>query len=206
MSEHFDAAAKDWDKADYRHERARLAAKEILSQLKDPSEMNVLEFGCGTGLLSFCMNSEFKSVTLLDSSPGMIREVEEKIQNNGITNCESKCFVLEKSEQLTIRYDAVYSILVFHHISDYEKLLALFHHNLAAGGKLFILDLEKEDGSFHRSNPDFDGHNGFDVSELARKLGDAGFRNVRHKVFYRIRKEIDGEMREYPLFILSGEK
>ena len=49
----FDDEAKDWDNDPKKTERAIIFAKEIIDFINPDKTMNALEFGCGTGLLSF---------------------------------------------------------------------------------------------------------------------------------------------------------
>jgi hypothetical protein len=78
--------------------------------------------------------------------------------------------------------------------------LRSFFALLERPGRLCIADLEKEDGSFH--DPGFDGHHGFDRSELAVQLEHAGFTSVRFSACYEVPKR----GRHYPLFLAVAEK
>jgi cyclopropane fatty-acyl-phospholipid synthase-like methyltransferase len=51
----FDERAKDWDSDPLKVERARIVAEYIRSVLPLRPGMSALEYGCGTGLLSFAL-------------------------------------------------------------------------------------------------------------------------------------------------------
>jgi len=69
---HFNEKAKDWDKDVEKNNRAKLIAKEIVAFIKPTKQMNALEFGCGTVLLSFALKNAFKEITLVDNYEGMM--------------------------------------------------------------------------------------------------------------------------------------
>jgi hypothetical protein len=82
-------------------------------------------------------------------------------------------------------------------VHDVATVLSRFAEVLAEGGRLCVVDLEKEDGSFH--DPGFDGHHGFDRSELASDLSAAGFTDVEFRECHHIvRNDTD-----YPIFLAT---
>jgi len=52
----FDERAKDWDSDPKKVERARVVADAIRSVIPLSKDMHALEYGCGTGLLSFALH------------------------------------------------------------------------------------------------------------------------------------------------------
>ena len=56
----FDVKAAEWDKSNMHLERARTIAGEILKEIPITAEMKALEFGAGTGLLSFLLRDQLK--------------------------------------------------------------------------------------------------------------------------------------------------
>jgi hypothetical protein len=78
-----------------------------------------------------------------------------------------------------------------------EPVLTGFASLLGDGGDLCVVDLEREDGSFHSSDVDFDGHRGFDRTALAAQLKAAGFTDVQFEQCYEIEKEGG----RFPLFL-----
>ena len=162
----FDDEAKTWDDDPVRTERARKFADEISSFLKDEERTKALEFGCGTGLLSFELADMFKSITLIDTSENMIKVLEEKIKVNQIKHFNPICTNLLTAEMKENTFDTIYTLLTLHHILNLDDVLKKFYALLKPNGYVCIADLVKEDGSFHSDVPGFDGHNGFDRFEL----------------------------------------
>ncbi len=78
--QHFDERAQDWDNDIEKVERAGTLAKEIIDFIQPDKSFNALEFGCGTGLLSYQLKNVFKSITLVDTSEGMMKVLREKIE------------------------------------------------------------------------------------------------------------------------------
>jgi len=198
----FDSKAKNWDEVPGRAERANAVAAAIRAQVALSREMTALEYGCGTGLLSFALQGELGQITLADSSAGMLDVLKEKITRDGITNMSPLRLDLAVDPVPTARFDLVYTLMTLHHIPDTGKILGCFHTLLHPGGVLCISDLDKEDGSFHSHEPAFEGHNGFDRAELGLELERAGFTNVHFSTCHTMIK--DG--RPYPLFLAVAEK
>jgi hypothetical protein len=63
----------------------------------------------------------------------------------------------------------------------------------------------KEDGSFHTDGTT-DVHKGFDRAELQKWVEDAGFGNVTFSTAFEIRKNIDGNEKTFPVFLMSAKK
>jgi ubiquinone/menaquinone biosynthesis C-methylase UbiE len=135
--------------------------------------MQALEYGCGTGLLSFALQPQLGNITLADSSEGMLAVLNEKIAAHGITNMRAAKLDLVTDPLPPDRYALIYTLMTCHHIADTDGLLRSLYALLAPSGYLCIADLDAEDGSFHGQG--FAGHNGFDRRELAARAEAAGF-------------------------------
>ena len=201
----FDLRAKNWDTED-RITRAKEISEEIIRGLNLPKESSVMEFGCGTGLISFNYKDIFDKITLIDSSQGMIDEVNKKIKSEDIKNMESFCMDFTKGERSDEKFDFIYNSMVLHHISDTKAILFDFYKRLNKNGLLSIVDLDTEDGSFHPKDHNFDGHKGFSQEELTDILIDIGFEIIESKSFYSIEKLVNGEMKNYSLFTIKAQK
>ncbi len=207
----FNSAAAGWD-TERRIKRARIIANEIAASINIKDDHNALEFGCGTGLISLYLSDRFGHITLVDSSEGMIKELERKLGDSGISNISAVfADICSKSGNNSTNfreetYDVIYSSMAMHHVKDIEALLNTFFSFLRPGGSLCIVDLDKDDGSFHRLEEGFDGHNGFDQDELGSMLADSGFTGVSSRIFYRDKKQIGEDEVPYSLFIMTGTK
>jgi 2-polyprenyl-3-methyl-5-hydroxy-6-metoxy-1,4-benzoquinol methylase len=203
---YFDEQALNWDNDPIKVERAMLFAKEILDFVKPDKSLNAFEFGCGTGLLSFQLKDSFKTITLADSSEGMIKVLNEKIAKSGIKNFKPLYIDLLETDLESSRYDVIFTLMTMHHIADIQHIITIFNHMLNSNGYICIADLVKEDGSFHAHQENFDGHNGFVREELSKILSNNGFEVEQYKIFYEINKETDHEIKKYPLFLMIGRK
>jgi 2-polyprenyl-3-methyl-5-hydroxy-6-metoxy-1,4-benzoquinol methylase len=161
--------------------------------------MRALEYGCGTGLLSFALRESLGPITLVDSSRGMIETLEKKIAASGATAMTPRLLDLAGGDRLEGEYDLVYTLMTLHHVGDVPRLLRVFHALLAPGGYLCIADLEQEDGSFHGEG--FRGHHGFAEEELALHLRDAGFGDVSFDSCFVIRRGEGETARDYRAFL-----
>lgn len=198
----FDDYARNWD-TDKRINRARIIANEIEKVIQGSKEVSAMEFGCGTGLISFNLYDKLKKITLIDSSKGMIDILNSKIKRYKVKNMITKCQdILNEVD----RFDIIYNSMVLHHINNTEEIIKKFYELLNNDGYLIIVDLNKEDGKFHKEYPDFNGHNGFEQEELQDILRRVGFKNVGSKTIYYDTKIIDGECVDYSLFLIEARK
>ena len=201
----FDERAKDWDADPKKVERARVTADAIRKTIPLSMEMHALEYGCGTGLLSFALQSDLEKITLADSSQGMLDVLGEKIAAAGVTNMHPVKLDLAVDPLPAERYHLTYSLLTLHHVHDAKGILHKFHALLEPNGYLLVADLDKEDGSFHTDGTT-DVHKGFERAELQGWVEEAGFGNVTFSTAFEIKKSIDGNEKTFPVFLMSARK
>lgn len=201
----FDEVAKSWD-TDKRNNRAKIIADKIRSSIATGENCSAMEFGCGTGLISFHLCDRFKSITLIDSSKGMIDMVISKIDQYQLNNMVAKCIDIAEENSFNVKFDVIYNSMVLHHINNTAAILKNFYELLNVDGYLCIVDLDEEDGSFHKNYPDFDGHNGFNQNELKSILIKEGFQDIESNTFYFDEKMIEGSKIKYSLFIMMARK
>ena len=205
MNTSFDLQAKTWDDDPMKTTRAQAVAQEIRAQVPLAAHMTALEYGCGTGLLSFALQAQFKHITLADSSSGMLDVLHEKITSGGITNMSPLKLDLLTDPLPQERHDVIHSLMTLHHVSDIDAVLQGLYSLLTAPGYLCIADLDSEDGSFH--GPDFSGHKGFDRDALQGQATQAGFSNIRFSTAFTIRKGVaGGGEKDFPVFLMVAEK
>jgi len=201
----FNIEAANWDN-EKRIKRAKIIADKIAKSIEIKENYNAMEFGCGTGLLSFNLCDKFRHIVLIDSSKGMIEVVNKKIQKlngNSMTALEMDINI---DTTLAGNFDVIYTSMALHHIVDIETTIKKLYGLLNKDGYLCIVDLVEDDGSFHKKEKDFDGHNGFNQSQLQILLEQIGFRDVSTSVFYTDIKVIDGSNINYSLFIMVARK
>ncbi|HRF11288.1 MAG: ubiquinone/menaquinone biosynthesis methyltransferase [Candidatus Accumulibacter phosphatis] len=195
----FDDKAKTWDSDPVKEERTLAVAIALRQRVPLAHDWHALEYGCGTGQLSFALQADLGRVTLADSSPGMLAVLQEKIIAAGLSHLHPLALDLMTDPPPAERYDLIYTLMTLHHVTDTHRLLKVFHGLLRPGGWLGIADLDQEDGSFH--GPGFTGHMGFDRDALRSQLAEAGFARADFSTCFLMKKATDQGVREYPLFL-----
>ncbi len=201
----FDERAKDWDSDPAKVERARIVAEAIRHAVPLSADMTALEYGCGTGLLSFALQSDLGQITLADTSQGMLDVLTKKITEAGMMNMHPMKIDLSTDTLPAKRYDLTYSLMVLHHIHDARGMLSKFHALLKPNGYLLVADLDKEDGSFHTDGTT-DVHKGFDHADLQEWVEAAGFADVNFSTAYDIKKKVKGTEKSFPVFLMTARK
>lgn len=201
----FDERAKDWDSDPDKVARARAVADAIRRTIPLSKAMHALEYGCGTGLVSFSLQPDLGQITLADTSKGMLEVLAEKIAKANVTNMYPVMLDLTLDPLPDERYDLTYSLLTLHHIHDVKHILSKFYDVLLPGGYLLAADLDKEDGSFHTDGTT-DVHLGFQRGELKKIVEEAGFEDVAFSTAYEIKKKIGDEEKAFPIFLMSARK
>lgn len=202
----FDNKAATWDDKPRRAKLAHDVARAIRETVKITPGMDVLDFGCGTGLLLLRFQPLVRSVTGIDSSPGMLAVLDEKIREQHLTNVTTRCIDLEHGDRFEGQYDLVMSSMTFHHIRDVRPILEILLRVLKPGGVLAIADLDCDNGKFH-DTPDGVFHNGFDRCIMKNHFEAAGFTCVRNRTAAIVQKESpSGEIRPFTVFLMTGRK
>ena len=201
----FDERARDWDSDPEKVERARVVAEAIRRAIPLSREMKALEYGCGTGLLSFALQLDLGQITLADASQGMLEVLSEKIAKAGVTNMRPVRLDLASDPLPAERYDLTYSLMTLHHIQDANGILVKFRDLLIPHGYLLVADLDKEDGTFHTDGTT-DVHLGFERDELRKTVENMGFENVIFSTAYEIKKKIGHEEKTFPVFLMTAQK
>lgn len=200
----FDEKAREWDSNPARRERAKAVAEAMRRQIPLRPTMTALEYGCGTGLLSFELRYELGKIVLADNSTGMLAVLREKIGAAQAANLFPIKLDLLADPLPTQRFDLIYSLMTLHHILDTQRILSLFHQLLLPDGYLCIADLDEEDGSFHKEP--FEGHLGFNRQELAKITTAVGFEVLGFETVYQMVKVVDEQTRVYPIFLMAARK
>lgn len=199
----YDEKAKTWDEDPARGLRASVVADRIRERIPLSREMSALEYGAGTGLLSFALQPYLGQITMADISRGMLDATERKIAASGLDHLKAARLDLVNDPLPAERYDIIYLLLSLHHVEDTDRILRAFHDLLVPKGFLCVADMDPEDGSFHREA--FAGHLGFDRQDLADRARRAGFEGVRVEDVLEITKERHGVERQYPMFLMIAQ-
>jgi ubiquinone/menaquinone biosynthesis C-methylase UbiE len=200
MMSEFDARAREWDKDKMHMDRSVAIAAELEKMIPLDSSMKALEYGAGTGILSFLLKDKFSEITLMDNSQEMIKVCVEKTKFHKTSNIVPLWFDLEHKD-FDGKFDVIYNQMVLHHVNDYQAIIHTFYSLLNAGGYLAIADLYPEDGSFH--GPEVKVHLGFDPENLTEILRLAGFKNIEYKTCFEVTRESG---LKYPVFLIVAKK
>ncbi|MEJ2644451.1 MAG: class I SAM-dependent methyltransferase [Gammaproteobacteria bacterium] len=201
----FNAIADAWDDNPTRLELARAAAGGILENLKLTGTERAMEFGCGTGLVTALVAPNVASVLAVDSSAGMLEVLQRKTDELGLHNVQT-C-----EEDLSRRiptgpFDLIFSSMTLHHIADVAALFRRLSAVLAPGGRVALVDLEKEDGTFHG---DTQGvmHHGFEPATVRGWLQEARFVDPQTQRVHVLNKTgADQRPHHYPIFLATAAK
>ena len=201
----FKGRAKDWDN-DSRIKRSKIVAEKINEIIGNEKYNSIMEYGCATGLISLNLCDKFKKVTLMDSEKEMIKIVKEKLDKCKKSNIFPIQIDLVNEAYKGDKFDLIYTSLAIHHIQNTEKIIKIFYNLLNENGMLCIIDLDKEDGSFHINQKDFNGHNGFEHRYMENIFESVGFSNIKSDTFYNGEKIYKEKTIPYSLFYTVGYK
>lgn len=170
----------------------------LLAHLPWSPHEEVLDFGAGTGLLATQIAPQVAHVTALDTSGAMLQVLADKGFAN-ITPHQGDVF-----EGLPGRYHAIVSCMALHHVADTAALVQAFASALHPGGRVALVDLYPEDGSFHGDNEAKGVHHfGFAPQTLQTQAEHAGLQGIAFTEILRMQHR---NGREYPLFLMTAHK
>lgn len=197
----FDQEAATWDDNPRRVRLAKAVAQTIAQRIPLSGAMDVLDFGCGTGLLTLKLQPLVGTMAGADTSQGMLDVLARKAAEQRLETLAHYRLNPEDGFALKGSYDLIVSSMTLHHVPDVAALFRQFRAHLRPGGWIALADLDREDGSFHGSAQDV-FHLGFDRSELLALLAEAGFAELGVTTAYEIRRN----SRDYPVFLATGRR
>jgi SAM-dependent methyltransferase len=202
----FDKEAAQWDENPGRVKLANEVADAIIAAAAPTRDMDVLDFGCGTGLVTLRLQPLVRNIFGVDSSQGMLGILEGKIRTQGIGNARARFVDFEKGGSIEGGFHLLVSSMTLHHVPDTAGLFRQWHELLLPGGLLCFADLDAEDGSFHGDNTGV-FHQGFDREHLKKLLLSAGFHDVRDTTATTMVRDVEGKgEKEFPVFLIVAKK
>ena len=156
--EHFDEEATKWDDdADYvkvsresydtiMHHLGRFLSNTSSSSSQECNNptTNILNFGCGTGLLEAQLRFDVTSITGIDISTGMIECMNCKIQEQSWSNVTAlQIDILDEAQTASLPiegFDMIISCYTFHHLQDVTAIGRALMKYLKKGGYFCIID------------------------------------------------------------------
>ncbi|WP_160152922.1 class I SAM-dependent methyltransferase [Microbulbifer sp. ALW1] len=131
----------------------------------------ILDFGCGTGLLTERLAPLASSIIALDPSGKMLAVLEAK-QLGNVTTIQSSLTreLIDKNRQLQERFDLIVASSALAFVPNYKDTVRLLAELLNSNGRLVQWDWLREDG-----NED----TGFTREDIAAAFRDAGLSDIQ---------------------------
>jgi len=199
MTDLFKEKAKDWDVNDTIKQLSSGVGESLLKNIDLNHDMQVMDFGAGTGLITSQIARHVKQVTAVDVSPAMLEQLADKLST--FDNINILCQNILK-EPLNIQFDLIVSAMAIHHIENTDNLLKQFSLLLKPGAKIALADLDKEDGSFHPADIQGVYHNGFERDDFKRLLEQNNFTDIKITTAHKVSK--NGTI--YPVFLATATR
>ncbi len=199
MNDLFNKNANEWDGMTIPQQLSKTIGPAIIKHVKLHPDMEVMDFGAGTGLLTSHIAPLVKSVAAVDISPAMLDKLVAKAEfKDKVTAfCQD---ILDKP--LDKKFDLIISAMAMHHVKNTPLMLQRFAQHLKQGARIALADLDTEDGSFHPLEAEGIFHLGFDRESFSILLKEAGFENIEFLTAHILEK--DGT--DFPIFLVLGEK
>ncbi|KAK3071394.1 hypothetical protein LTR53_008706 [Teratosphaeriaceae sp. CCFEE 6253] len=215
----FNDEAASWDARPFVHEASKFAAEAILEKTKTlkTAPQQVLEIGCGTGILSFLIAPHVARVVAVDAAEGMIDVLKQKLQRpEAPKNIVPVAVLLEDPEDRALpptdggepeggrqKFDLITSHLVLHHIEDLRAVLSTMLRCLAPGGTVMLTDFEDFGPEAKRFHPagrmaGVERH-GIHAQNMADLMEQVGFVGVDVGAAWTMSKKVerfDGEFKD----------
>ncbi len=173
----FDAAAATWDDNPRRVQLAQTVAQTIRQQIPLRPDMQLLDYGCGTGLVALALQPFVGSVIAADSSLGMLQKLQEKIRAAGLTNVTTRQLDLESQDWDGPPVDVIVSSMTFHHLQNPQAVLRKMAALLAPGGFVAVADLDADSEGFHSDKAGV-LHEGFSAQQMKEMFSTAGLEDI----------------------------
>ena len=197
--DYFKEKSKTYSKDSKRVRNVHNIANGILNNISYFKDMELMDFGSGTGLLSIQIAPHVKKITGIDMSPSMNATF---LENKEQVACELEVLEMDlSSQELNQKFDGIISSMTLHHVEDIEALFQKFYKMLEENGTIALSDLYTEDGSFHSENTGV-FHFGFEegfICECAKKVG---FKDIVCEQVSVAKKP----HADFPIFLLTARK
>jgi 2-polyprenyl-3-methyl-5-hydroxy-6-metoxy-1,4-benzoquinol methylase len=198
----FDKLAQLWDSKPERVQGAITFVDKIKEHLPNNIEnFDVLDYGCGTGLVSFGFSNKVKSILGLDNSSSMIDVYNEKANKVGMLNIAAEFHDINEQKLQESKFDLIVTNMTMHHIKDTNKFIQKLTSSLKVNGYLCIADLKTEDGTFHSDNTGVE-HFGFNTSSVMQYFKNQDLKNITCDILENINKPKNS----YEVFYIIGQK
>ena len=181
MSDSWDDYAEEWDTDTDAISYSEKAFESLIKEINIEGK-TILDFGCGTGLLTEKLSPLASSIVAIDTSPKMIATLQSKKLPNVTSLSEPLTSELIKNNSAFInKFNIVVASSVFSFLPNYDSILKLLKSLLVTDGLLIQWDWLS-----HDSNSEF----GLSETTIKQSLNNAGFKQVAltNAFFYYNRK------------------
>lgn len=199
MADLFHDKATEWDTRPIPLQITEGVVRAMNNAVTWSSDMTVMDFGAGTGLVATKVAPRVGTVLAVDTSPAMLEQLAKKPELKGKVELFCQDIV---DEPLGRQVDVVVSAMAAHHVQDTAALFRTLYAHLVPGGRLALADLDREDGSFHPPEAEGVFHNGFDRDAFAELARQAGF----HDIAFVTACTVDRDERRYPVFLCTATR
>ncbi|MGC9330156.1 MAG: class I SAM-dependent methyltransferase, partial [Candidatus Hinthialibacter sp.] len=140
--DYFNQLAVEFDREPERIERTSKTGDAIMKELRLSSDSRVMDYGAGTGLLTFKLQPHAGSITAVDFSDAMLEVIAKKIARSHVENIQCLKWNVETDEYLPSSFDVLIGSMVLHHIYDVQRALDRFAMMLTEHGQIAVADLD----------------------------------------------------------------
>ncbi|TFK31989.1 S-adenosyl-L-methionine-dependent methyltransferase [Crucibulum laeve] len=143
--EHYDKTATEYDAIPGAVERSQRSVEALRDAYPfDKSSTTVMEFACGTGLVSKGLFPYVRSILGVDISQGMIDQYNKRVDAEGVPADSFHAIRAElKGEDGELdgkKFDVIICCSAYHHFSSVEEITRILVSFLKPGGTLLIID------------------------------------------------------------------
>lgn len=177
MANEWDEYAANWEKDQATGQFSQSVFSE-LEKLINLEDVRVLDFGCGTGLLSQKLSPLVKDIVAIDGSEAMVEELDKK----ELPNVEPVVDLLSRGlaaqhPAFRRQFDLVVASSVCGFLPNFQDSVSLIYTLLEDDGLFVHWDWLVEDES---------AHYGLSVQKIENVLSAAGFDDVQVSVPFEI--------------------
>lgn len=202
MEKRFDKLAESWDENPIPKAIAEAFYTYVKAHTEIDKESVIMDYGCGTGHLTLRFAQDVHWIEGMDNSENMLNELARKQQELGIENVALTLQAFGTDPFPQAFFDMIVSSMTLHHLDDTNFFLDECFYALKPGGRIYIADLDSEDGTFHPADAGGIAHHGFERDALKALAEKCGFKEVAFETLYTVEKED----KQYPVFMLCARK
>jgi len=194
----FDKVAKNWESDPRKLKQTSIITNNIKKYLNKNDI--IIDYGTGTSLIAYSIKDFVKEIIAIDNSAGMLEVLKIKITKNNVKNIKvlNTNLVTDNFNQ---KVNSIIITMTLHHIEDIKDIFSKFYNLLEDNGYLIIVDLLKEDGSFHKDNTGVK-HFGFQKNFLIQEFKKADFKLIEFKDLFQFNKAD----KKYDMFLAIVKK